>query len=260
MLDQQHRHIGRQGRDRIEDVAPLGLGHAGRRLVEQQHPRRAGEGHGDFEQTLLAVRQGIGAHVEHVAQTEARGNVVDLARDGIAGAQAAPPVAALPQPLANRQRQRLERREIGEELVDLERPHQPAPHPRLGAQVGDVLSHEKHLPGRRRQHAGEQVDEGRLARAVGTDQRLSRALLQAEGDVARRDQPAEALAQRAGLENNTHGLALASSPRTPPISRSRPTSASRTRNSPIQNSQNCGAVEDRRSCRTLKMIAPAMPP
>ena len=61
VLDQQHRDVGRQGGDGVEDVAPLGFGHAGRRLVEQQHLRRAGEGRGDLEQALLAVGQGVGA-------------------------------------------------------------------------------------------------------------------------------------------------------------------------------------------------------
>ena len=53
----------------------LGLGHAGRRLVEQQHLGRAGEGRGDLEQALLAVGQGVGAPFEHVGEAEALGNL-----------------------------------------------------------------------------------------------------------------------------------------------------------------------------------------
>ena len=83
VLDQQHRHVGGQGRDGGEDVAPLGLRHAGRRLVEQQHPRRAGEGRGDLEQPLLAVGQGVGARVEHIGEAEPLGHCVDLGVDRI---------------------------------------------------------------------------------------------------------------------------------------------------------------------------------
>ena len=119
----------------FEDVAPLGLGHAGGRLVEQQHLGRAGEGRGDLEQALLAVGQGVGAPLEHVGEAETFGDLRDLAGDGIDGADATAPVAALPQPLAYRQRQGLERRQLAEELVDLEGAHQAAPHARLGLQL-----------------------------------------------------------------------------------------------------------------------------
>ena len=44
MLDQQDRHVGRQRTTAVEDLVPLAFGHAGGRLVEQQHARRAGEG------------------------------------------------------------------------------------------------------------------------------------------------------------------------------------------------------------------------
>src|SRR3954452_11535426 len=37
VLNQQHRDIPRQGADRRQDIVALALGHAGGRLVEQQH-------------------------------------------------------------------------------------------------------------------------------------------------------------------------------------------------------------------------------
>jgi len=49
VLDQQHRDVVRQRGDGIEDVATLGLGHAGRRLVEQKNARTAGDGDDECE-------------------------------------------------------------------------------------------------------------------------------------------------------------------------------------------------------------------
>ena len=87
---------------------------------------------------------------------------------------------------------------------------------------------------------------------------LARTALQREGDVVGRHDAAEALAQCRGFERNKRpGRHRRTTQR---VSRSRPTSARATRNSPIQNIQNCGAVEDSTSCRILNTTAPAMPP
>ena len=71
---------------------------------------------------------------------------------------------------------------------------------------GDVAAVEQHAAGRRRQHAGEQIDERGLAGAVGTDQRVAGAALEPEVDVARGGERAEIFAQAAGLEQRRgHG-------------------------------------------------------
>ena len=70
VLDQQHRHLGRQGIDDVEDLLSLAFGHAGHRLVEQQHARPAGKRHRDLEQAALAIGQLGDALALHVFETE----------------------------------------------------------------------------------------------------------------------------------------------------------------------------------------------
>ena len=79
MLDQQYSDVGRQRRDGGEQLVALGLGHAGGRLVEQQHPRPARKGERDFQKPLLAIGQNRGALVHHVAKPEAFDDLGDLA-------------------------------------------------------------------------------------------------------------------------------------------------------------------------------------
>ena len=67
--------------------------------------------------------------------------------------------------------------------------------------AGDVAAGEKHAPARRRQHAGQQVDERGLAGAVGADQRMARPGIEPEVDVAYRVEGAEMAAQRLRLES-----------------------------------------------------------
>ena len=132
-------------------------------------------------------------------------------------ADPAAPVAAEAQPLVDGERDGLERREIAEQLVDLEGAHQAAAHPRLGPEPRDVLARQQDSAGGGRQHAGQQVDEGRLAGAVRPDQRLARAALEAEGDVVGGDDAAEALAEAQGFERGAHRRTTrASKPRIPP--------------------------------------------
>src|SRR5438105_3625365 len=126
--------------------------------------------------------------------------------------------------------------------------------------MSDVLTRQQDLPGAGRQHAGQEVDERRLARAVGSDQSLARPALESESDVVGRHQTTKALGEPAGFQRRGHSLTRASTPRTPPIRRSRPTKARAIRNRPIQNIQNCGALAESVSCRILNTIAPAMPP
>src|ERR1700691_6735661 len=66
--------------------------------------------------------------------------------------------------------------------------------------MGDVGAFEQDEAAARPERAGDQIDEAGLAGAVGADKRVARAGQQAEIDVARHGERAEALAQRLGLE------------------------------------------------------------
>ena len=122
----------RQRRDGRQNLVTLVLGDAGRRLVEQQHARAAGDGERDLEQPLLAVGQIAGALVHHVGEMEALEHLDDLLDHRGAAADHPPPLRAQPHALRDREPDRLERREVEEQLVDLEGARQAAPHPPVG--------------------------------------------------------------------------------------------------------------------------------
>ena len=65
-----------------ENLVTLGFRHAGRRLVEQQHARPAGDRERDLQQPLLAVGQIAGALVHHVGEAEALEEFHDLPGHG----------------------------------------------------------------------------------------------------------------------------------------------------------------------------------
>ena len=68
-----------------DQLAPLGRRQPGRRLVEQDQARRAGQRHADLELALLAVRQVGDRLVGDVRQARALEQVVGRARRGMAG-------------------------------------------------------------------------------------------------------------------------------------------------------------------------------
>ena len=186
VLDQQHRHLGRQGVDDVEDLLSFAFGHAGHRLVEQQHPRPAGERHRDLEQAALAVGQLGDALALDVLETELTQQRIARRPDPRVGAEPPPPAGADAELPRDRERERLQRRQPAEELVDLECAHDAASHPPVRRQAGDVVAIEPDRAGARLQGAGEQVDQGRLAGAVRADQGVAGAEPDLERDVVRR--------------------------------------------------------------------------
>jgi hypothetical protein len=91
--------------------------------------------------------------------------------------------------------------QAAKQLVDLERARDAAlDAPRLGERR-HVLALEQHPSARGRQQSCQQVHERGLARAIRPDQRVPRAALEPEVDLARDFQGAEILAKRLCLEH-----------------------------------------------------------
>src|SRR5262249_4147715 len=87
----------------------------------------------------------------------------------------------------------------------------------MGEEAVDRLAVEAHRAGLVHERAADAVDQGRLARAVGTDQADALALGDGEIDAVERDEAAEALAQTRDLEQRpSHHFAL---PRVQPCTR-----------------------------------------
>ena len=185
--------------DGLEDLLALAFGNAGDRLVEQQHARPAGERGRDLEQAPLAVGERVDRLVHHVGEAKARQQRLAFGGDRGVAAERPPPSRARPLVNRHRERERRQRRQRVEELVDLERADDAAAHAPMRGERRDVVAVERDRPRGRLEHAGEQVDQRRLAGAVRADQGVARAALDAERDVVGRRQAAEALDQRARL-------------------------------------------------------------
>src|SRR5262249_48846468 len=95
----------------------------------------------------------------------------------------------------------LEHGELREYLGDLEGPRDAQPDSIFGRQRSDVAALERDGARRGREEAADQVEEGRLSRAVGPDDRAQLALLHPHGHLAHRDEAAEALADAVDLED-----------------------------------------------------------
>jgi hypothetical protein len=206
VLDDEDGDPGRQPVEHLEDTLGLRLRHARRGLVEQQYRRFQPQRDRDLHQALLAIGK-----VEHAPPC-----VVREAQRGeeVLALLAHVPMAARGQPhatsdaaaLGDAQRHVVERGEVAEKRVDLEGAPQPALDPRRLAGLRYVIAAEDDAAAGRGKHAGQHVHKCRLARAVGADQGMARTGLEAEVDVVRDRERAEAPAQTLGLERGAHAL------------------------------------------------------
>src|SRR2546430_726093 len=208
---------------------------------------------------------------------EAREIFRDFGVDVVARPHPAPPIAATAEPFRYRKPDRLERRQIGVELVDLKGARQAALHPRMHGQIRDIVAFEQDTAGIGFEYTGQEIDHGGLAGAVGADQRGARTGLDPERELAGDLQPAELLFEPSGFQRDGHGASLsgmATIAFRPPscrmirfgahsaqrCMRARPTSTMITSTSPIQNCQYCGVMVENTSCSILNTTAPISPP
>jgi hypothetical protein len=110
------------------------------------------------------------------------------------------PIPCAPTPRADR----LERRQVAEQLVDLERARDAAARALEGLQRGDVLAVEQDAPAVGTQHARQEIHERRLAGAVGTDQRVARAVLDRSVTSLVATMPPKLAADADGLQRGAH--------------------------------------------------------
>src|SRR5207245_9154441 len=98
----------------------------------------------------------------------------------------------------------VERAELIEEAAELERSRDPRADPLLDRLLRDVVAAEEDVALVGRQQPADQVDERRLARAVGADEGEHLALLHAEVDAVHRAKLAELLHHGLRLEQHAH--------------------------------------------------------
>ena len=127
---------------------------------------------------MFAVRQGTGLSPCVSLELQPRQDLLRFADCRAFAGNRAPPNPAASLALATGEYNRLQHREPGEQRIDLE----GARHASLDARVlwerGHSFVAEIDLSGRRRKEPGQEIDERRLPRAVGPDQRVTRALFE----------------------------------------------------------------------------------
>jgi len=177
VLDQQDGLVATpaDGGDDVEDGRDLVDAHAGGRLVEHEDVGLERQQDRDLELALVAVRQGRGHGVgalreRHGGEMRARAVGQLAMRRG-----AAEQVQRLAAPDLNRQAHVLQRGEIGKQVRELEGAAQAKARAARGGEAGDVLAVQLHGARGRGQLPRDQVEIGRLARAVRPHDRGERA-------------------------------------------------------------------------------------
>ena len=174
------------GQQPAHDLAPLGV-HAGRGLVEHEHAGPSHQGQREQRALLLAAAEAAPRRRRAPAEVERLDELGGVARRVVvAGGEA--------QHLARRHR----------------RPHPAALEQRAGARrdLGVVAPRvepvQAHGPSRRRPEAQQGLDEGRLARAVGSEQGDDLAVVDAQRHVLDRHDGTELDTQAVDFDGVTH--------------------------------------------------------
>src|SRR5256885_2862062 len=209
--DEDAPRAGQRG-DAAEDLAALAGRDPRRRLVEQEDARPRGESDRDLDQALLAVRQAT-RHRSRVPLQAQLADDVDRLVDlrGPAG-EARVQTRGDALPLEDGEDDRFQDGEPGEKGRDLEGAGHSSLHPLVLRERGDLVGAEVDGAGAWGKRAGEEVHQGGLAGAVGTDERVACALLEREGEVSYRLEGAEASREGLGRERGGHAC-LPASPR-----------------------------------------------
>ena len=169
--DDQRAGLGGDPADQLAEVGGLLVGQPGRRLVEQHQPRLADHGPGDLDEPPLAGTESPRPTVGVARQPDE----VDRPHHLVAAR------AAVTAGVLVHEEHVLVHGEVGDRLLGLERSAQPPPRP---LEVGDrqeIVTEREHPAGVRPHEPAEDVEERRLAGAVGPDQAACAA---GEGDAS----------------------------------------------------------------------------
>ena len=177
-------------------------------LVEQQQHRIDAQRAGDLDDALLAERQAARELVDLVAEADA----LDLARGfrqqfrlvGAVEPEHAGDRAGMAAQM-RADRDVLQHGHVGHQLDVLEGAGDAELDDLLRRRVVDLVAEHRDRAAGRRQHAGDQVEGGALAGAVGADQRHDLAGLDVEGDVVDGDHAAELFARLLDLQQHGGG-------------------------------------------------------
>ena len=203
VVDDDHGAAARDRLEQLDGLDPFARAHAGERLVEQQQTRGSRERESDLQSALLAIgefRHGCVGAAGQIDQSERVLHLLGQALDaGKRTKQVEPEFSA--QLGESRDRQVLPHRQASEELVDLIALGEAELADFRDLQARDVAPLEHDLARGRRNLAGQHLEEGRFAGAVGADDAAQLPLIDAEVDVAVGGEPAIALGEAGGFQD-----------------------------------------------------------
>src|SRR3984893_11855590 len=181
-----------------EDLLDLGGRQAGHRLVGKQQPRRAGDGAGELELAHLDLRQIARQALRLVGEPDIREERVAALVDRSAGEPR--PVPGIDR-IEERNAEIVDKVQAAERLRQLKAAGEPQPGALVGRHAVDAPPVEHDAAAVVVQCAGEAIDEGALARAVGPDEPQPLAGLDSDVDVFERHKTAKAFAEPADFED-----------------------------------------------------------
>src|SRR5207245_6586796 len=201
VLDHQDRAIGRDPLDQRRDALDVLVRQAGGGLVQQHALRVEREGRRDLQCALSAVRQldrgrpGEGGEADRVDQLQ--GPAIELPEHALGP----PEVERAAARSLQRDAHVFQNRQVREHGRDLKRAHEPQAGDVRRTGARDVAALEPDAPARGSEEMRQQIEAGRLAGAVGTDERVDRPAAHPQGHVLDGDEPAKLLGESLGLED-----------------------------------------------------------
>ena len=201
MLHHQNGTIDRNLADQVNHASDILVPHALRRLIEQHQLGIERQGGGDFERALAAIGQfhrhrfGEGREV-HRRQQRHRA-VIQLVK----GLLRFPEMKRGTELALQADAHILQHRKTRKRRGNLKRAHDAAPRNLRGFFTGDINAIEMDRARRRRVKMREQIEGRGLARAIGPDQRMDRAALDLEINVADGDEAFELFGEPTRFED-----------------------------------------------------------
>jgi hypothetical protein len=205
VFDHEHGPVRSDFLDQRRDPLDVLVRHACRRLVEEHHFRIQREGGRDLERALAAVRHLDGRGVRVARQTDGVQQLLHALVQRLEHALGAPEIERRAALALQRNAHVLEHGEVRKRRGNLERADHPHARDRRGRRAGDLPLVEDDLARGRRQEVRQQIEAGRLAGAVGADQRMDRAAADLEIDAVDRDESLELLGEPARLQDDVVG-------------------------------------------------------
>src|SRR5262245_18573044 len=200
VLDHDDGHVARDLLQEVAYVAPLVDGEAGERLVEEEDLRALRQRHGDLHPPPLAVTRLRQRPMCEVVEPDPRERLARAGDQFVPRVDIDERIPAQPRQAEQRQGDIAQDRILGKQRDDLVGARHAEMSPAMAGHARDVAVEQDDGTGIGRDFAGNKVEQGGLACAIGTDDQPPLAGRHRERDPSGDTQAAERLAQTADAE------------------------------------------------------------